>query len=164
MNLLEANYAKMPARVLRQFRERIFFFFLARTKHLSLGPIMTARERWGHQKKPHNDRSPVFTRLISVVCNANVTAGPTWASGPGARPDLRSSTEESGASCAEKVVQPILFQPFSILSGWKWKMAGKWRKITQSRFVVCWMNEWRYLTLIKFKINFKKFKNHFSAF
>ena len=27
MNLLEANYAKMPARVLRQFRERIFFFF-----------------------------------------------------------------------------------------------------------------------------------------
>ena len=79
----------------------------------------------------------MFTRLISVVCNANVTAGPTWASGPGERPDLRSSTEESGASCAEKVVQPILFQPFSILSGWKWKMAEKWRKITQSRFIVC---------------------------
>ena len=45
MNLLEANYAKMPAHVLRQFRERIFFFCLARTKHLSLGPIMTGRER-----------------------------------------------------------------------------------------------------------------------
>ena len=28
MNLLEANYAKMPAHVLRQFRERIFFFLL----------------------------------------------------------------------------------------------------------------------------------------
>ena len=96
MNLLEVNYAKMPAHV---YGSSVNEFFRFGPHETSLfGPIMTARERWGHQKKPHNDRSPVFTRLISVICNANVTAGPTWASGPRARPDLRArSTEESGA-------------------------------------------------------------------